>query len=206
MCRAVCTRCSSGIRSILLMTTNVQAANRIGGSRRVSTVAKYSAASTTSTTPASLVRPLIASCNIRASEAGSATPLASTIMASSRSLGWERTRKASSSPLVSGMQHRHPPAMDAASSTCPSTSAESTLIAPKSLMTTPSRAPGARRRWLRRVVFPAPKYPVRATTGILALVAFIDSTPSARSRRVDLRRVDVLPSLGNCSVYRVRSQ
>lgn len=37
-----------------------------------------------------------------------------------------------------------PPAMDAGSSTCPVTSMASTLSSPKSLMTTPIRAPGVR--------------------------------------------------------------
>src|SRR5699024_4355913 len=125
---------------------------------------------------------------------------ASTTMASSSSAGSANEASASSSALVSLRQHTHPPAIDSGSSTCPATSPASTLRSPKSLTTTPTRESGSRSRWLRRLVFPAPRYPVRrmtGTAGMLAAGVLAEWGPAAGVLAV---RLTALQDRGTCGL------
>ena len=159
-------RRSSGIWSSLLTTISDAAPYLARGTPPRSTTSKCVTASMTSTTPPGRTRSTPLKRISRDTATGSASPLASTTIASRARRGSDSFSSASSSPLSSSRQQTQPPAMETGSSTWPVTRAASTLTSPKSLMTTPIRAPGARSTWLSRLVLPAPRYPVNAMTGM----------------------------------------
>ena len=100
-------------------------------------------------------------------------------MASRSSSGRASDSSARSSSVGSDRQHRQPPLIDMAASTCPDTRKASTLMSPKSLITTPIRPAPVRRRWLSRVVLPLPSEPNSAITGMRAWRALTSSSVEA---------------------------
>src|SRR3974390_2400295 len=86
------------------------------------------------------------------------------------------------------VQQKQPLLISMTSSSTPTTSSASMLIAPNSLtMTAVSFIEAIERMWLRSVVFPDPRYPVRTVTGTLLFARrFIFGSPLWKLSRLPL--------------------